>query len=189
MHLQKRVTAILTSPHSEWREIAGEGGDVASLYREYIAILAAIPAVCLVLGLMVFGVPLLGQWGMAAAVTAGVASYVSALVSVIVAAIVIEKLAPKFQSSGDTMQALKLVAYSSTPFWVGGVVYLIVVLSPLIVIAGLYAIYLFYVGLPYLMKTPPEQVVPFMVISALVVIVVNIVLRFFVSAVGVPTYF
>lgn len=189
MDLQRRITAILTRPRLEWPVIAAERTDVASLYREYIALLAAIPAVSLVLGLMVFGVPLLGRWGLAAAAAAGIASYVSALVSSLLAAVVIERLAPKFGSRGDTVQALKLVAYASTPLWIGGIVYLIVVLAPLIVVAGLYAIYLFYVGLPYVMKTPVEQVVPFMVVSALVVIVMNIVLRFAVSAIGVPSYF
>jgi hypothetical protein len=189
MNLQKRITTLLTRPHAEWQVIAAERTDVPSLYREYIAVLAAIPALSLVLGLMVFGVPLLGRWGLAAALTAGVASYVSALVSPLLAAFIIERLAPRFASGGDTVQALKLVAYASTPLWVGGVVYLVVVLAPLIVLAALYAIYLFYVGLPYVMKTPPEQVVPFMVVSALAIIVLNIVLRFVISAVGVPSYF
>ncbi len=188
MQLQKRVTGILTTPHAEWPVIAAEPADVISLYRDYILILAAIPAVSLVLGLMVFGVPLLGRWGMAAALTTGVASYASGLASALLGALVIERLAPKFGSSGDTVQSLKLVAYASTPFWVGGIVYLVLVLSPLIVLAALYGIYLFYVGLPYMMKTPPEQVVPFMVVSALVVIVLNIVLQFAMSAVGVPSY-
>lgn len=188
MDLQRRVIGILTAPQAEWQTIAGEATDIPSLYRQYIAVLAAVPAVSMVLGLMVFGVPLLGRWGVAAALGAGLASYVSALVSVLVAALVVERLAPRFQAQGDTAQALKLVAYASTPFWVGGVVYLVLVLWPLIVIAGLYGIYLFYLGLPPVMRTPHEQVVPFMVIAALAVLVVNIVLRFAIAAIGIPTY-
>jgi hypothetical protein len=189
MDLRKRIIGILTTPQSEWRAIAAEPADVGSLYRHYIVILAAIPAVSLVLGLMVFGVPLLGRWGMAAALGAGVATYASALLSALLAALILERLAPRFKSEGHTAQTLKLVAYASTPIWIGGVVYLVLVLSPLIVLAGLYAVYLFYVGLPHVMKTPPEQVVPFMVVAALVILVLNIVLRFLISAVGVPTYF
>ncbi|MGE0705898.1 MAG: Yip1 family protein, partial [Vicinamibacterales bacterium] len=117
------------------------------------------------------------------------ASYVSALVSTLLAALVLERLAPRFQSHGDTAQTLKLVAYASTPVWVGGIVYLVIVLSPLIVVAGLYAIYLFYVGLPYVMKTPPEQVVPFMVVAAIAIVVLSIILRYAITVVGVPAYF
>jgi len=47
MNLQTRVKNILTQPASEWTVIAAEPTDVMGLYRNYIVILAAIPAVCL----------------------------------------------------------------------------------------------------------------------------------------------
>ncbi|MGE0705055.1 MAG: hypothetical protein AB7P22_14080, partial [Vicinamibacterales bacterium] len=69
MDLQRRVTGILTSPHAEWRAIADERTDIGSLYRDYIAVVAAVPAASLVLGLAVFGVPILGRWEMTAAIS------------------------------------------------------------------------------------------------------------------------
>ena len=101
---------------------------------------------------------------------------------------VLEKLAPRFQSSGSTARALKLVAYASTPVWVAGVFYLLLMLAPLALIAALYAMYLFYLGVPVLMKTPYDKVVPFMVVAALVIVVLNIVLRWIVAVFGFPTY-
>jgi hypothetical protein len=53
---------------------------------------------------------------------------------------------------------------------------LVPALSPLIVVAALYAVYLFYLGLPSLMRTPSDQVIPYMIVSALVVIVVTVCL-------------
>ena len=100
----------------------------------------------------------------------------------------LEKLAPNFRSSGSTAQALKLVAYASTPVWVAGVFYLVLVLAPLALFAALYAVYLFYLGVPVLMKTPPDKVVPFMVVAALVIIVLNVVLRAIVGVFGLPMY-
>lgn len=188
MNLQKRVVGILTNPQGEWQVIAAEGDDIATLYREYVVILAAIPAVCTFLGLLVFGRPLFGRPGFMLALSAAVAGYVSSLVGVILAAVIIEKLAPKFSSTGSTAQAVKLVAYASTPMWVGGVLYLLPALATAILIAGLYAIYLFYLGLTPIMKTPAESVVPFMVVSAIVVIVVSIVLSVAVTALGLGTY-
>ena len=67
-----------------------------------------------------------------------VVTWVFALVGAWIAAIVIEKLAPTFQSKGSTAQALKLVVYSMTPVWVAGVLYLVPQLGPLVVIAALY---------------------------------------------------
>jgi hypothetical protein len=106
------------------------------------------------------------------------------LVGVVVSAVIIEKLAPRFKSGGDTLQAAKLVAYASTPVWLAGIFNLSFVLTPLIIIAALFAVYLFYIGLPYVLKTPPDQVIPFMVVSAIVIIVINVCFSFLVGVMG-----
>jgi hypothetical protein len=186
--LQTRVKGILTSPRAEWLAIAGEPDDVAAIYRHYIVFLAAIPAISIFLGLTIFGVPLFGRYGISTALGSAAAMYISSLVAPFIAAVVLEKLAPRFQSSGSTAQALKLVAYASTPVWVAGVCYVLLMLAPLAMIATLYAIYLLYVGMPVLMKTPRDRVVPFMVVAALVIIVLNAVLRSIVAAFGLPPY-
>jgi len=186
--LRTRVKGILTNPRAEWLAIAAEPDDVTAIYRNYIVILAAIPAISIFLGLTIFGVPLFGRYGISAALGAAVAMYISSLVTPIVAALVLEKLAPRFQSSGSTAQALKLVAYASTPVWVAGVLHVLLLLAPLAMIATLYSIYLLYMGMPVLMKTPHDRVVPFMVVAALVIIVLNVVLRSIVAVFGFPTY-
>jgi len=186
--LQTRVKRILANPRAEWLAIAAEPDDVAAVYRNYIVFLAAIPAISIFLGLTIFGVPRFGRYGISAALGSAVAMYISSLVAPLVAAVVLEKLAPRFQSSGSTAHALKLVAYASTPVWVAGVSYLLLMLAPLAMIATLYSIYLIYVGVPVLMKTPHERVVPFMVVAALVIVVLNVVLRSIVALFGFPTY-
>ena len=104
-----------------------------------------------------------------------IVQYVLGLVGIYVAAVVIDKLAPTFQSQSSTIQALKLVAYASTATWVAGVLNIIPALSVLGILAGLYGIYLFYLGVSPLMKTPSEKVIPYMVVSAIVIIVVMVV--------------
>jgi len=186
--LQTRVKGILTNPRAEWLVIADEPDDVAAIYRNYIVFLAAIPAISIFLGLTIFGVPLFGRYGIPTALGSAVAMYISSLVAPLIAAVVLGKLAPRFQSSGSTAQALKLVAYASTPVWVAGVSYVLLMLAPLAMIATLYAIYLLYVGVPVLMKTPYDRVVPFMVVAALVIVVLNVVLRSIVAVLGFPAY-
>ena len=115
-------------------------------------------------------------------------SALAPLMPLMSAALVIEKLAPRFKSSGSTVNALKLVAYASTPVWVAGVFYLFLYLAPLAFVAVLYSIYLFYIGLPPMMKTHPENVVPYMVVSAIVLLVINIVLAGFRSLLGMPSF-
>jgi hypothetical protein len=182
MNLPARVTSILTKPAAEWPVIAAEPAEIASVLVGYVLILAAIPAVCLFIGVTLISAPFVGGYAITGALTGAVLHYVTNIVSVILAAFVIQALAPTFGSRGDLVQALKLVAYSYTPLWLAGVLYLVIVLAPLGIIAALYAIYLFYVGLPVLMKTPADKVVPYMLVSAVVVILVHLVLQLILGA-------
>jgi hypothetical protein len=189
MDLQKRVVGIVRNPEAEWRVIAGERDDIPSLYRRYIAIIAAIPAVAILLGVALISRPFLGTFALTTALTTAVTTYVIALVSPLIAALVIAQLAPYFKSERDNVQALKVVAYAWTPVWLAGLCYLFVALWPLVVVGWLWAIYLFYVGLPLVLKTPHEQVVPFMVVSAIAIVVITVVLRLMISASNVPYYY
>jgi hypothetical protein len=58
---------------------------------------------------------------------------------------------------------------------VAGIVNVLPQLSPLGFLAGLYSIYLFYLGMTPMMKTPDDQVIPYMVVSAILVIVLMLV--------------
>jgi hypothetical protein len=118
-----------------------------------------------------------------------IVSWVLSLVGTWLAGLIVEKLAPTFQSRSDPVQALKLVIYAMTPVWVAGVLNLVPALGILVILAALYSIYLFYLGLPPVMGTPPDKVIPYMAVSAVVVIVVSIVLGMVTAAaVGVGGY-
>src|SRR5689334_21834420 len=169
MSLQTRVTGILTKPAAEWRTIAGESTDVAALLRDYAAAPAAIPAVCQFIGGTLTGVPgffRTYRTGFISALAGATVAWVMAVVGAWIAAIVIAKLAPTFQSTGSTVQALKLVVYSMTPVWVLGVLYLIPPLGVLVILGVIYSMYMFYLCIPVLVHTPPTQVIPYMVVSA-----------------------
>ena len=180
MNVQTRVAGLLKNPRAEWLVVAAERDGIQAIYRNYVSMLAAVPAVCLLLRL--------AEVAPATALAVAISHYVAALVSPLIAAVILERLAPRFDSAGNTVQAFKLTAYASTPTWLAGVFYLFNALTPLTVIGVLYAIYLFYLGLPVLMGTPPDRVVPFMVVAALVLVVLNIVLRSITSTMGVPSY-
>jgi Yip1 domain len=175
MNLQARAKNILIRPAQEWRLIAGESTDIGGLLRNYAAPLSGLAAVCQWLGLSVFfGVLGIGFFRSAVSVAI---SWALGLVGLWVAAIAIDHLAPRFGSRSSTLQALKLVVYASTPVWVAGILALIPVLGVLLVVAVLYAVYLFYLGLPVVLDTPADKVVPYMVTSAVVVVVANFVVR------------
>jgi hypothetical protein len=175
MGLMTRAKNIMIQPAREWPVIAAEATDIGGVIRNYAAPLSGVAAVCQWLGLSVlFGV--LGIGFLRTALSAGV-SWALGLLSLWVAAIVIEHLAPSFGSRGNTVQALKLVVYASTPVWIVGILTLVPLLGVLFIVAVIYAVYLFYLGLPSVLETPADRVVPFMLTSAIVVFVANFVVR------------
>jgi hypothetical protein len=179
VNLQTRVMNILTKPKDEWPVIAAETTSIATIYSSYVCLLAAIPAVCSFIGTTMIGVsvPLLGSYkvGVAQGLTTAIISYALGLAGIYVSALVIQKLAPTFQSEANLVQAFKLVAYASTASWVAGVLSIIPALALLGVLASLYGIYLFYLGVTPLMKTPQDKVIAYMLVSAVVIIVVYLV--------------
>ena len=181
--LIERVRGIVLSPKTEWEKIAAEPADVKSLFTGYAMILAAIPAVCGLIGSTVIGMslPIVGTFRtpIAAALVQMVLTYVLGLVIIYVVALIVDALAPTFDGSKNAIQALKLVVYSSTPVWLAGVFALIPVLSVLGVLAALYGLYLLYIGLAPMMKNPQEKSIGY---TALI-IVCYIVLAIIVGAV------
>jgi hypothetical protein len=176
-----RVKGILLTPKTEWPVIAAEPATPASLYTGYILLLAAIPAVCQFLKLGVFGysLPFLGTMhiGMGWALSAAIKAYLAALIGVYVVALIVNALAPTFGGHKDQVQALKVVTYAYTAGWVAGIGMLLPGLGTLFVVAGIvYGVYLLYLGLPPLMKCPPEKATGYAAVSIIVAIVVSVVL-------------
>jgi hypothetical protein len=177
--LVTRATNILTKPAVEWNAIASERTAPAELMIGYALPLTAISAIARFIGSSFVGLslPFVGTYrvGIVRGVTGLIVNWILALVAAGVAAKVVEQLAPRFQSRGSFEQALKLVVYASTPAWIGGILGIFPALTPLMILFAIYAIYLFYLGLPRLMQTPDGQVIPYMLVAALVMIVISVI--------------
>lgn len=173
--LKDRVTKIITDPANEWRRIEPEPTTIQQLYTGFIIPVAAIPVVASFIGSVLIGLPFLGRSNPISALITAVFTLAMTLIGTYVAAFIISKLGPTFASISDDRQALKLVAYSYTPLWVAGVLNIVPFLGILALLAWFYSIYVFYLGVPVMMKTPADKVIPYMVVSAVVMIVVSIV--------------
>jgi hypothetical protein len=173
MGLVDRVKAILLTPQKEWPVIEAESATPASMYTGYIIPLAAIPAVAGFVGMSMFGVRVLGmsvKVPVSTGLTNAVVVYALALAGVFVLALIIDALAPSFGGQKSQIQALKLAAYSSTASWLAGIFLIIPALS-ILSIVGIYSLYLLYLGLPVMMKSPPDKSVAYTVVVILVAIV------------------
>ena len=165
MNLVQRVQDILLRPASTWPQIEAESTDIVELYKSYVGILALIPAVAGFIGTSIIGMPI--AWGLVTLVI----NYVLSLAVVYVLALIIDVLAPNFNSTQDRLAAFKLSGYAYTASFVAAIFSIIPRLAGLGLLLGLYSIYLIYTGLPVLMKCPEDKVVIYTVVTALCYVV------------------
>jgi hypothetical protein len=176
MNIIARVKEILFAPQATWPVIESEETSTAALYAQYVMILAAIQAVAGFIGMSLFGAGAFGvsvRVPLATGLVQMVLGYFLALAMVYVVALIADALAPSFGGQKDPMNALKLVAYSSTAAMVGGIFALIPALGVLTLLAALYSLYLLYLGVPTLMKVPQEKALPYTAVLVVCAIVVG----------------
>ncbi|MGJ7614764.1 MULTISPECIES: Yip1 family protein [unclassified Variovorax] len=184
MNLVDRVQSILLRPKTTWPAIDEEPADAASIYKNYVMILALIPAVASFIGLSLVGI---GAFGMSfrVPIVAGLANmivgYVLSLAMVFVLALIIDAMAPTFEGTRSQIGALKLSAYASTAAFVGGIFSLIPALSVIGALAALYGVYLLYTGLPVLMKCPPDKAIAYTAVVVVCAIVGGFVIAWVLS--------
>jgi len=172
-----RAKAILTTPQTEWPVIAGEPATVADLYKNYIVVVAALPAIAGFIKNSLIGTSFLGvtvRSSIGAGLTGAVVGYALSLVVAYLMMLIVDALAPTFSAQKNQVQALKTVAYSWTASWIAGIGVIIPWLGWLIALAGgIYAIYLLYLGLPHTMKCPPEKAPGYTALSIVIAIVLS----------------
>ena len=177
-----RVKNILLTPKSEWLVIAAEPDSVAGLFKNYILILSAIPAVIAFLRYSVLGVsvPIVGgtfRLGVGAGIMQMIVTYVVSLGVTYLMMLIIDGLAPSFGGQKNQTQALKSIAYAYTASWVASILTLIGGLSFLVIlVAGGYGIYLLYLGLPHTMKCPQDKAGGYAAVTIILAIVLGMVL-------------
>lgn len=164
MNLVQRVKDILLTPKQTWPVIEAEPADTATLYTQYLMLLALIPAIAGFIGMSLIGVNAMGM-SMRIPLLSGlvnmIVGYVLSLVMVYVLALIADALAPTFGGQKNPIMALKLVVFGSTAGMIGGIFSVIPALSMLGLLAALYSIYLLFLGIPVLMKAPPEKALPY----------------------------
>ena len=174
MDVVSRVKNILIDPKTEWGVIDGEPDDPVTILKSYVVIVAAIPAVCGFIGASIIGVAGY-RTGIIGGFVSAVLSYVLTLAGVFVMAFIIDTLAEMFGGQKNFNSAFKVAAYAPTASWGAGVFTLIPVLSVLAIL-GLYSLYLLYLGLPVLMRTPPDKAIGYVIAVIVAAIIVSLLI-------------
>jgi hypothetical protein len=179
MNLIERVKNVILNPRGEWPVIEREPGDVTYLFTNYVAILAAIPAVCGFIGLSLVGVSLGGLGTVRVPIISGLVSaiigYLLTFAMVYIVALLTDVLAPTFNGQRNFENALKVTVYSYTPAWLVGIFLLIPSLG-FLGILGLYGLYLLWTGIPPMMKAPQEKALVYTIGIVICAVVIGLVI-------------
>ncbi|HWA01454.1 MAG TPA: Yip1 family protein [Caulobacterales bacterium] len=157
-----RAFGLVKNPKAEWEQIRDEETTIPNIVLGYVAPLALIPPVCDLIGRYVFGTrigaqvirPHLDQALTSAALTVAVS-----IALIFFLGLLISALAENFDGERNDLQGQKVAAYAMTPTFFSGFFSLWPGTWWVALFALGYAVYLFYLGLPTLMKAPRERAV------------------------------
>ena len=178
MNLIERVKNILTTPKTEWGKISLEPQSMGAVIGSYVVPLVLIGGVATFIGYAFIGVNygffrMTGtEWGIKMAII----QIVSVIVGVVVTAFVVDALAPSFGSEKNINKSTQLVAYGYTPAFIGAIFNIFPAIALIGSLLGLYGIYLMYLGLGPIKKTPEDKKVIYLVVTIVVLVVVYFVI-------------
>jgi len=179
MDIVERAKNIVTTPGTEWPVIESEPATTGGLITGYVIPLAAIGAVAGFIGGSIVGhtIPFLGTYRTPVVAGMGMAIFmlVMAVIGVFLLSLIINALATTFGGQANSTQALKLAVFSYTPAWIAAVLNILPVLGFLAILAAFYGIYLLYLGLPVLMKNPPDKSVAYTAVVVVCALVISFV--------------
>jgi len=170
-----QVINLITKPKQALQEVSTQ-----SMTRKDIIIYLAIVGIPSFIGMLV-GYAVFGFFGigfLVPGIIGAVVYYIVAIIGVIIFGYILNAFAQTFKSQPNQAQALKLTAYASTPWLLAGIFYIYPLLWPLAMLAGIYGLYILYLGLPILMGTPKDQQIVYLIVSAVILFVIMGVLYF-----------
>lgn len=180
MNLIERVKNILITPKTEWTVIDGETATPQSLLMGYVFPLAIVAAI----GPLLTGLLFAGVWGFKYFLVTAIIAFISQMVAFYISVLVVDMLAPSFGSEKNLGKSAQLVAYSATPGYVGGLLSFIPILGLLISIAAwVYGVYLMYLGIGPIKKTPEDKKVVYMLVAYIIWIAIYFILAAILGAI------
>ena len=173
MNIIERVKNILLTPKTEWEVINGETATPQSLLIGYVLPLAIVAAA----GSLLKGLLFAGTFGLKYFILTAVIAFIASVISYYITVIIVDMLAPSFASEKDMGKSAQLVAYSGTSSYVGALLSFIPIVGWLIALAAwAYGVYLMYLGIGPLKKTPEDKKVVYMIVAFLIMIVLYFII-------------
>jgi hypothetical protein len=179
----KRLKKLLTNPDQTWLEISQEQITVQNMLKYQLLIFALIPVICAFISDAVIGVEMFNKVHRKPVFSSLVNSflyYLSIIAFVFLLSFGLKVITIFFELKVGFINTFKIIHYSVFPVLFFSLFNLIPGASFLVYLIGVYSVYIFYKGLPILIKNQHDKsiilttlliVLLFIVISMLVVLV------------------
>jgi hypothetical protein len=153
MNIKQRVNDLLMQPATTWQTIAHENTSSTYLVNMYLLPLLMLGSLATFLGFGIIG----SNSSLRQGVIMAISYFLTTGGGIFLVAVALTKLAGFFTSITDFHTALKLIIYAFTPALAGSVINVLPSFIWLNTIFSLYGIYLLYLGLLALLKTPESK--------------------------------
>jgi len=174
MNFIERIKRIILAPRKEWPVIEKEALSLGDLYLRYALPLILASSLAKLVGLFFFGFPLNSlRWGSPTSLS-GILLFsqtLAQLLNLFLMALTAYFLSPRLGGKADFLGANKLIIFSSTPGWLGGLLGIFPPLGIFGELLGLYGLYLFYLGAPVILKIPERRSGLFLALCGMILLV------------------
>ncbi len=170
-----RAKNIIISPVKEWQIIKEENIENDRLITNY-----AIPFV--ILSSISILISNINTVGFSKAILNASVSFVLIIVSLYLSAMILNEIAPFFNTKKNINAVYKLVVYSSTPSFIISIIVNLDYKFMLFSLLSLYSVYLYWTGIQPLLETPEKNKVHYIVVSILLMFSIKMILASIVLA-------
>lgn len=186
MNFIKRSITLITQPRQAWAQINAEEEGLGHCMAAFVLPLALAGALASFAGYGLIGVDtgILNihirefNWGF----YAGIKHFICCITCTLLTADACNRMAVFFESGKNMDQSGRLIAYSFTPGFIGGLFNILPMFGFISMISWLYGFYLLYLGLPVIKKTPLHRQAAYFlsccIAASIIYAVVNLVSGF-----------
>lgn len=169
---------FILEPKLAWDKHKFDTTSAKDHLTKYVFPLALIPAIASFIGIALIGTVSYGYrtHSFELGITQAVISLISTLFGVWLSGFIVHKLAPTFKTFVGLDSAVRLVGFAYTPVWVAGVLNIIPMLGVLIFIAGIYGLYILYLGFGPVTNVSEEKKVGYFIVSLITIVLVYAIL-------------
>ena len=175
----ERVRSLILNPRNEWEVINNENNEYRFLFKEYVLLLALIPAFVNFVGYALIGYRV--QFvGLATSFTLGlklmVVFYIATVIAIYSTAWIIQYFALRFSATQSFNKTFELVLFTYFVIIAIGMLNISPSMSRMVSFLNLYCLYIFYFGFRKMIQIKTEKAFVYFAISTIILIVIYFLL-------------